>query len=64
MKRRAWIPGDRRMMALTSLRLVEAALCLNCDAVFLIRCGRCPACAGQGWMPLATFLSRPRAARP
>lgn len=39
-----------------SFRLAEAALCINCDEVFLFRRGECPRCASRIFESLAKFV--------
>lgn len=36
--------------------LARAALCTNCDSVFLHASPTCPACASEQVMPMATWL--------
>ena len=41
-----------------NIRLGEAALCSDCDVIFLFRRGECPRCAGRQFIPLEQFMTK------
>jgi RNA polymerase subunit RPABC4/transcription elongation factor Spt4 len=45
-----------------TLRLNDAVLCLDCEAVFPVGPEACPRCASHQWVPLARLLNREEAA--
>src|SRR5438552_6122327 len=47
-----------RGTALSHLPLRRLALCLDCEACFVIGTSSCPACGGDIWVLLAKFLDQ------
>jgi hypothetical protein len=45
------------------IALKEALFCLDCEIIFA-GMGECPRCGGEGFWPLAQWLSRAPAAQP
>lgn len=55
------IAGEIKVAALDFVPLAEAALCVNCEAVYRMRGEGCPACGSRIWASLGRWLSERRA---
>jgi ribosomal protein L40E len=49
-------PSIAPVEASTSLPICEAAVCVQCEAVFPSAARRCPSCRGEAWLMLRALL--------